>query len=88
MKHDALQALVLGQEDLTDEEARIVKAHLAQCPDCRELLADVRQVEASAEHLAALPAAVEDPLYRLDPAEERAEQESRRALVAKLDTET
>jgi anti-sigma factor RsiW len=88
MNHDSQRALVLSQEDLTDEEARIVEAHLAQCPGCRELLADLRRVETASDQLASLPAVAADSLYQLDPSEERAERESRQALLTKLDAET
>ncbi len=88
MKHDSLRALVLGQEDLTEEEARTVEAHLTQCPGCRDLLADLKRIETAGDRLAALPSRADDALYQLDPAEECSERESRLALMAKLDAET
>ncbi len=87
MKHGSLRALVLSQEDLTDEEARTVDTHLAHCSSCRDLLADLKQIETAGDQLATLPAAAEDPLFQLDPSEERAERESRLTLIARLDAE-
>ena len=87
MSHESLRALVLSQEDLTDEEAEIVEAHLALCPDCRELLANLECIEARAGELGTLPSATDDTLYQLSPSEERAERESLKALMDRLDTE-
>jgi len=77
-------ASILAHEDLDPTERRRADDHLATCPQCRDLLARLRDVEERAATVPGLPGLEADPLADLSPAERAAAEHSRRQLLTRV----
>ncbi len=55
MRHEEMMDLVLQYEDLNEEELRIAKAHLQQCPECRDMLSEIKKAESGTEDPGDIP---------------------------------
>lgn len=55
MRHEEMMDLVLQYEDLNEEELRIAKAHLQQCPECRDMLSEIKRAESKTEDPGDIP---------------------------------
>lgn len=88
MDHVEFRELVLTYEDLTDDERRLVDAHLEGCAACRHLLGALQDAEHVAAEETDLPPLLlpDDPdiLTGLDESERAAAAMSRRQLMAEV----
>lgn len=77
-------ASILAHEDLDAAERRRADDHLATCPECRDLLARLRDLEGRAAAVPGLPGLEVDPLADLSLAERAAAEASHRQLLTRV----